>query len=366
MKLSDFSQGRDNNFNLIRIVAALAVLVSHSYALTGRADPLATHFGISIGLTAVDLFFITSGFLVTSSLLRRQDITEFAWARILRIFPALWIVLTLSVFVLGASFTTLPLRSYFSSLKIYTYLGRCATLITGVSYNLPGVFTTNPFPSSVNGSLWTMPDEVRLYLILALTWLLSRQFIGSHIRTFKFFIGAFTCLTGICVFAVHWYLNDNVLFTRHYFMFFSGAVFYHWREDIILSHRLFWACILALFLALASGEHAFFIVYLLVITYVLLFTAYIPAGFIRQYNRLGDYSYGIYIYAFPVQQSIVALVPRISVTEMMLISFIATTSLSILSWHLLERRALEFKTYYIHHSHRLLSYGRRFASTRAG
>ena len=99
MKLSDFTSGRDNNFNLIRIIAALAVLVTHSFALatgTSAAEPFQKTLGMTIGSIAVDIFFITSGFLVTGSLLTRKsfiDFIEFVWARVLRIFPALLVML---------------------------------------------------------------------------------------------------------------------------------------------------------------------------------------------------------------------------------------------------------------------------------
>ena len=136
MTLSHLSQGRDNNFNLIRIVAALVVLVTHSFALVGES------IGMTIGLIAVDVFFIVSGFLVTASLLTRQSTIEFLWARALRIFPALLVMLLLTVFVLGPFFTSLPLSSYFSDRTTYDYLLKCSTLFTGVVYKLPGVFTT--------------------------------------------------------------------------------------------------------------------------------------------------------------------------------------------------------------------------------
>src|SRR6186997_3455935 len=133
MKLSNFTQGRDNNFNLIRIVAALAVLINHSFVLsagTGDAEPL-QGLGMSLGMIAVDVFFITSGFLVTASLLTRQSAIEFIWARVLRIYPALLLMLLLTVFGLGIFFTQLPVPSYLANSLVYTYFLKCSTLITG-------------------------------------------------------------------------------------------------------------------------------------------------------------------------------------------------------------------------------------------
>jgi peptidoglycan/LPS O-acetylase OafA/YrhL len=171
MKLSDFARGRDNNFNIIRIVAAFAVLVSHAFRLANlSSEPFETGTGISLGTMAVDIFFITSGFLVTASLVTRVSTLEYLCARALRIFPALLVMVLLTAFGLGLYFTTVPISSYLSSSETYWYILKNSTLITGVYYFLPGVFEHNPFKGSVNGSLWSMVHEVRCYIILAILW----------------------------------------------------------------------------------------------------------------------------------------------------------------------------------------------------
>ena len=85
-------------------------------------------------------------------------------------------------------------------------------------------------------------------------------------------------------------------------------------------------------------------VYHLAITYLVLFIAFVPRGALRQYNRVGDYSYGVYIYAFPVQQAAVAWWPQITVLELMGASALATLALAMASWHLVEQRALAAKS----------------------
>ena len=404
MKLSNVAEGKDNNFSLIRIAAALAVLISHSFALaigTADAEPLAKSLGITLGEIAVDVFFITSGFLVTASLLRRQTIIKFVWARVLRIYPALLVMLFLTVFVLGVFFTSLPLSSYFSDSKTHIYLAKCSTLFTGVAFTLPGVFEGNPFKNAVNNSLWILPYLVRMYAILVAIWValqltrksrlkafklaivsfvvgagvyvLARHFYiptkspfpklflmffyailvaiwvalqlkrKSRLKAFKLAIVTFVVVgAGVYVLARHFYIPPGSPFPRLFLMFFMGAAFFVLKEYITLSRSLFWFFMIILSLAICN-KHAFFVVYIFTIGYILFYVAYIPSGHIRQYNKAGDYSYGAYIYAFPVQQSIAALIPGVSVLQMILISSAATMLLAAFSWHLLERRMLGLK-----------------------
>ena len=352
MKLSSFTQGRNNNFNLIRIVAALAVLITHSFDLVGSADPVGKSLGMTMGSVAVDVFFITSGFLVTASLLTRQSITEFIWARVLRIYPALLVLVLFTVFVLGVYFTSLPLSSYFTSSRTYTYLLKSSTLVSsGLPFKLPGVFDNNPYQSAVNGSLWTMPYEVRMYAILAVVWFALRITRKYRLKAFQLVIITYAVLSGIYVLAIPFYFPTVNYLVKFSFMFFTGASFYILKDHIHLSSLLFWLIVIALAVAIGNA-HCFYVIYTLSIAYLLFFMAYIPSGQIRNYNRLGDYSYGLYIWAFPVQQSIAALIPGVSVAYMIVISATVSIMLAVISWHLVERRALNLKAHYVGHTRR--------------
>lgn len=358
MKLSDYSQSRDNNFNLIRMVAAFAVLLSHSFPLTGSgADPVHRVIGtLTLGDLAVDLFFVASGFLVTASLLKRQSGVDFVWARFLRIYPAFWLMLLLLVFVLGPLFTTLPLPSYFAQSSIYVHLTKAATIFLRAATTLPGVFTTNPLPNAVNGSLWTMPYEVRMYAILAVTWLLLRGW-SDRIRALKIAVIVYALLAAGYLVAEQFSLIGQFprlhQLARLSFMFFSGATFYVLRARIRLRAALFWPLLLLLLLSVGQ-RHLFFVLYHGSIAYLLLYLAYVPSGLIRRYNAMGDYSYGFYIYAFPVQQAVAALLPGVSVLEMVLIALPVVLLLSALSWHLLEKRVLTLKEQYAQRTRRWL------------
>ena len=170
---------------------------------------------------------------------------------------------------------------------------------------------------------------------------------------------------GVLVIVRHFYLPTGGEFIRLFFMFFSGAAFYVLKEHIRLSNLFFWLFIIALLSSAVVNKHVFFLVYTLTIAYVLFYIAYIPNGRIRKYNEVGDYSYGLYIYAFPIQQTVAALVPGVSVVSMISISAPATLFLAALSWHLLERRALGLKGLYVSHTKRILTYGLSGASARS-
>ena len=174
MRLSHYAVGRDNNFTLVRFTAAMAVLFAHSIGALGlppETEPVFRRVGFSLGEMGLDALFVTSGFLVTASLVKRGDLIGFFWARALRVYPALWVMLLLMVFVLAPALTTLPFPDYFASETTWSYLAKCATLIGGIRYTLPGVFDALPLKGEFNGSLWTMPVELRMYIYVAVLWL---------------------------------------------------------------------------------------------------------------------------------------------------------------------------------------------------
>ena len=171
MILTQLASGRDNNFNLIRFIAASLVLISHSYPLAmgkGFPEPLSEPLATSWGSIAVDVFFVASGFFIAASFSLKSSFKSFVMARILRIYPALIVVTILTVFVLGPIFSNLTVFDYFTSSQTYQYLIKNMTLITGIEYNLPGVFSENPYEHAVNGSLWTLPYEIKMYFLLVL------------------------------------------------------------------------------------------------------------------------------------------------------------------------------------------------------
>lgn len=346
--LIDYATGNDNNLNLLRFVAASLVLYSHCFPLAlgwGASDPIASLSGISLGEIAVDVFFIISGFLIAASFYSRNNIWVFIWSRVLRIYPALVVAIFFCVFFVGAWFTEVGLKEYFLDPGTAIFLVKNSTLVFGVECVLPGVFESAPCKYSVNGSLWTLPYEILMYVVLACALTLLNYVDKQPDRKVTKFIVGVVCSFAVCLHVANHFMDFfPVELLRLFSMFFIGCAFFLWREKICISSKWTFLSIIVLLAALIHND-LFFVVYTLTLPLILFFLAYIPSGRIRKYNQCGDYSYGMYIYAYPVQQSVVELFPGISVLGMFVVSFFVTLFLSIISWHLVEKRFLKLKKY---------------------
>jgi peptidoglycan/LPS O-acetylase OafA/YrhL len=350
--LACFLESRDNNFNLIRFIAAFGVLLSHSYALSigsNITEPFKQLANITFGHIAVDVFFISSGFLIANSLFVKKNLANFLWARFLRIYPGLFIAVIFCVFIVGAFFTSYPLIQYLTDSQTYIFLAKNTVLFFGEEPNLPGVFESLPWAGVVNGSLWTLPFEVKAYCLLVFFSIaINRLLIWSNGAINVGLVYLLIPVLGILIYITNHFFTFLPLSYfaaedfRLYSFFFIGTACYIFKDSLILSQRIFYSVLFALFLSTVNTEF-FFVVYNLTIFYIIFYIAYIPKGWIRKFNHYGDYSYGIYIYAWPIQQSVIAIIPSVNVIELSLYSFVITLLLSYLSWHLIEKKALKYK-----------------------
>lgn len=337
--LSELAVGKQNHFNLIRLLAALAVLWSHSYALTGQAEPFA-YLGKNLGSMAVDVFFVTSGFLVSASLLQRGDVLDYLIARSLRIFPALWTMLLITVVGLGLCVTLLPAHEFFSHAQTWRYVAKTSTLLGHVEYVLPGVFEFNAYPAVVNGSLWTMVYELSLYLALLAIWSLARL-LSVLMQPLLAFVLA------VAVTALFFYgcqrsaFYDTHTLLRFAFLFFTGSIFYLARTRLRMSSLWFAVGVGTMIGVAVFFPEYFSWAYMLCLPYCLFYLAYVPKGPLLQLNRVGDYSYGLYIYAFPVQQTVLALFPTIAFWKFNYLVIAVSFLLAVFSWHWIEKPVMQ-------------------------
>jgi peptidoglycan/LPS O-acetylase OafA/YrhL len=347
--LGQRARGRDNNFNLVRLFAAAGVLVSHSWPLSGtRGEPFERFAGFSLGHFGVDVFFAVSGFLVTGSLLSRGALGAFVRARSLRIFPALAVNALGTALVIGPLVTRLPLARYFASPGTWAYaILNSTTWPWGVVWTLPGVFGGLPAGNAVNGALWSLPWELSMYAMLVGLGLLvlgTRPRLGAR--------GVRVVVLGVALLATLAHgLNEGADLSRAFVVvqgprlvaiFFTGASLQLLRDRVPLSGGAFAVALAALIAALRWQGYAL-VAYPLLLCYVVLWLALVPGGVVRAYNRLGDYSYGLYLWQFPIQQWVVLTHPGIAQPMLILASLPVALAIAVASWHLVERPALALK-----------------------
>lgn len=340
MKLSDAIalSGHRNNFTAMRLAAALCVVLSHSYALsTGNPanEPLFLWLGMSLGRLAVEVFFVTSGFLVCGSLLGHGGLRRFAMARAFRIFPALVVAVLLTAFVLGPAVSKVPLREYLSSYDVWSYVLRCSTIIFGHQNTLLDVFEGNVFPETVNGSLWSLRYEIAMYAALMVAWIScakSKKVFGlvtvAIAAAFVLLYVGFSVGLGKTGDGYYKALKLSALFA-------IGACIRTHASKIPLSKR--WLSLSILLLAIGTVNKDLF----RVLSTVALPYAVIALAYSRPVVTLkDDYSYGVYIFSFPVQQAIMYTLDFTVPLALFFESASITLLLAYLSWHFVEKKAI--------------------------
>lgn len=345
--------GRSNNFTLLRHIAALFVIISHSYDLLNVPDEevlsVLTNGRLSFSRVGLIIFFFLSGFLVTQSLVTSKNIVHFLWKRILRIYPALIILIVLIVFVLGTLFTTLPLSVYFSSSQTWQYFVGGISLIK-LRFYLPGVFNGE----GVNGSLWSLPVEFRLYLMLVLLYSIAcfkrnmLILLVTVLLVFLFFIGVQTYLPVSKWFNVyiHWGLY-----------FFTGSLVYFLKSKIKLNSLIF-CCFVIFYFFPEKPAVLGRLSELLMICYGCLLVGFRIPSFKSFFFSENDYSYSIYIYAYPIQQAIIYVSGRdnISPVYLMFLTIIILIPFCWMSWNYIEKPALKMKDIFLKQSPTIRDY----------
>jgi peptidoglycan/LPS O-acetylase OafA/YrhL len=331
----DFGRSRPTGFDYLRLFLAISVIVWHSvlvcygpdaelYFWTGPPRPLIYFI--------LPSFFALSGFLVAGSL-ERNNITEFITLRVMRIYPALAVEVAISALIIGPLLTTIRWQDYYSSNLFFVYL---LNVIGDIHYQLPGVFHDTPTPDYVNAQLWTIPFELACYIaivILAIIgiakrpiWLFSINFGGVLVITFL-------PQLGLCDIPPYGPLGGLLVFS-----FLFGVSLYAMRRRI--------ACSLSLFL-MSTLAYCVFVMNLNFIYLSALPAAYMTVFIGLQnlpktaYIRVADYSYGIYLYGFPLQQAICYLFPTYRIWYVNALGGVALALiLARLSWTIVESRVL--------------------------
>lgn len=299
VSLKKFESTRSNNLNLVKFIAALFVIISHAYPLCKGAeynDILSdlSRNSIAFGSLAVAIFFMSSGFFVTKSLLKSKDSKKYLHNRFIRIFPPLWFTLIVCILVCGLFFSTYNLGKYFLSIDFLKY---CLNFILIPIHNLPGVFMNNIYPGVVNGPLWTLPIEFVCYLVLLLAYKLNLVNKKSYKYVALLVIVAFVGINLIPL-SIKGYIQPC-------FLFFWGSFYWIYRDKITMKNTYFLISLVAfvLLIVLGYGHVASF----LFVPYLTLYIAFCLPQCNNRLASLGNLSYDIYLCGWPIQQMIISL-----------------------------------------------------------
>jgi peptidoglycan/LPS O-acetylase OafA/YrhL len=335
-----------NNHNFLRLFAAICITFTHSFDLLKQSDfePLAaiTYNKITFSFIGLCVFFSCSGYLIAKSACTSTSFKNYIWKRFLRIQPLLIIWCCIAVFVVGFLFTTLHTGQYFNNKHTWLYF-RNAVPVFGIQYTLPQVFSNNIAENGVNGSLWTLVIEERLYLLIALVFV----FKPYSKQIFVAFIGILNVI----------YCIHLVVYQAQLIPYFDTSPFYYslvflnssllYFTQIVFSKKISW-------LFIANGFVVFFSIFFS--RFQFLQPIFIPIfiigfanlkGLTNYVGKYGDFTYGIYLFSFPVQQILIAVFNIHNSYCLFACTMVIVLPISIISWFLFEKKMLSLKTKFI-------------------
>jgi peptidoglycan/LPS O-acetylase OafA/YrhL len=332
---------KNNNFDFLRFFFAFVVILEHIYNLTINNEVLAAGKYVD-SFIAVSGFFIISGFLITISYSRASGPKDYLVKRGRRILPAyLFVIVFFSVVLSIAS--TLSFKQYFGSGSFYQYLGANLLFLNFLHPCLPGVFESN-YMCAVDGSLWTLKVEVSFYLVLPLIFYLIKIIPQKGLV-----LAVLYCLSLLWSFLLGRYFqihpNPGLYFTLSHQLpslmpyFIAGMALYFYF-DKVLRHKTT-LMLIALPIYLAEYYFDYQVLRPVALALIIFYIAY-SFSFLNNFGRYGDFSYGIYIFHFPVIQLFVYYgiyknYPAwLSVSLTLLISVL----LGVLSWNFIEKKFL--------------------------
>lgn len=369
----DMNKGAGLGFDALRLGLALMIMLSHISGLLGhgglKTEILNAIFGIDgetaksiatsaqfagseaggqkgltglgrpITLALVPMFFALSGFLVSGSAFRTTRLRSFLGLRALRILPALVVEVVLSALILGPFFTTVALDVYFKSPLFWTYW---LNILGEPHYYLPGVFEGTSTGSKVNSNLWTLPFELGCYALMSVLMLVGL------LRKRRLFAILFLIATAVLLVA-NTFFGFQVVAAHlpgevAVYYFAVGIGFYLFRYEIKFSEIWLVAALVVSYPLMMFTNTVYF--YPIFLTYIMLFMGLFP---LPQFKILksGDYSYGVYLYGYPVTQAVIAGFPAIksSLLATCIVTVTITCLFAAFSWHAVEKHCLKLKKY---------------------
>jgi peptidoglycan/LPS O-acetylase OafA/YrhL len=340
---------RPAGFDYMRLVLALAVVLSHTinvcYGREYTVEVWSSAWRPALAFI-LPMFFSLSGFLVAGSLERCRTLISFLGLRVLRILPALAVDTFIGAVFLGAAFTALPLVEYYSDKGFFAYFTNMLGLI---KYTLPGVFSENAWPHVVNSQLWTLPYELECYLAIGLLVL-----VGVTRRAVVFISALFVYNFGVFVWAViHGVgVGSAVSGSPLVECFLFGVAGYLFRKKIHHSIGLAILSFISTCVCLSAPAGDYMVA--LPVSYLTVYIGLLEPKRIAWLFR-GDYSYGIFLYGFPVQQAVYSMIGAHPWYINFLLSLPVILALALFSWGFVEKPALLLKSHLLDFEGKVIS-----------
>jgi peptidoglycan/LPS O-acetylase OafA/YrhL len=350
MSLATRTKHHDNNFGVLRLLLAYAVIISHAPQMidgTFKREPLvALGANITLGTLAVDGFFIISGYLIASSYLSSNSLSAFLKSRIARIYPGFIAASLICIFIVA------PLSgAALARLSGHDWIVSLAKLLFLVQPDVPGAFHGIPIPA-LNGSMWTIRNEFRCYLLVALlgaSGLLRnrRAILGLTVLLFAAAIAIFYLRPVIApgwthkfVFAV---IGDPSVAFILSAVFMGGVCFRAFREQIKFNGVMAAMLAIVWLIALLTSPLIEAITGVIGPYLILWLALAFKSTILQNINNRYDFSYGTYLYAWPIASLIVLACQHrffLSPFVLDLFTVILATAAGALSWYLIEKPAL--------------------------
>ncbi|VAW02971.1 hypothetical protein MNBD_ALPHA06-528 [hydrothermal vent metagenome] len=337
--LSQALAGPGNLFTPLRMLLALGVLLGHSYVVNlgrGVPEPLSL-FNMTISYVAVNGFFILSGLLITRSIDRNPDFIRFFAARFLRIYPAMALMALLAAFVFGPVVTSLPLGAYFTDPQVWRYV--CDVLTFGdTAGGPPQIFDSNPFDGEWSASLWTLRYEAIAYAGTAVVAVLGIS--RSKTAMLALFVSSVSLFVVVRMGLVE-VPNPLIHLSRFAVTYLLGAVLYIYRDQVRLSWPVGLLICLAAWVFGPTPAFEIMLNFVLAAGLLLIGFAKIPG---RQYLfRMPDFSYGVYIWQWPVMQALWYYDLVRDPMTTMIVAIPLSVLMGAISWYLVEKPMLALK-----------------------
>jgi len=331
--------GRSSGFDYLRICLATSIILWHgipvSYGGAYELEIWRGPLGVLMHAT-LPMFFALSGFLVAGSFDRCPTLVSFFGLRILRIVPALMVEVVVSALLLGPLLTAWPPARYFADSTLYVYF---LNILGLVHYHLPGVFLDNPLPGLVNAQLWTIPFELQCYMALgglAVAGVMRRRYVLLLFTLY--FQGQWAWQA---IIRGDDGSSNGASGPVLIICFLAGILAHLFRDRLPFSRSLFWLTLAASLILSALPHGAYYLP--LPITYLTVYLGLLDPKRVR-WLLAGDYSYGMYLYGYPLQQAVATLGPGAhSWTVNVVVALPAAFLVALLSWHFVEKPALQLR-----------------------